>query len=335
MHVLITGGAGFIGSHLVEHHLKQGDKVYVVDNLSTGSMDNINLFTKNPNFQYQIEDILTWQHLAEAVLWADRVYHLAAVVGVFRVLENPINVLATNIAGCERLLRAVAASKWHPQVLIASSSEVYGSSPKQPLSENDPLIIESVTHSRWSYTISKLADESFSLAYAQKMKENITIVRLFNTIGPRQTGRYGMVVPRFVQQAINGEPITIYGDGTQTRSFCDVRDTVVKLDRLISNTDSINAIVNVGNDQELSIHDLALLIKKLTGSHSPIQHLTYEEAYGEQMDETLRRKPCLKKLNSLIRYQNKWSLEATINDLAEQQRLTLQKEDSRRTEVEP
>src|SRR3990167_2037680 len=297
MHVFITGGAGFIGSHLTEYHLNQGDKVYVLDNLSTGSMDNINLFTKNPNFQYETDDILTWKNLTEAVLWADRIYHLAAVVGVFRVLENPVNVLATNIAGCERLLRAVATSKWHPQVLIASSSEVYGASPRQPLSEDDSLIIKSAAHSRWSYTISKLADESFSLAYARKMKENVTIVRLFNTIGPRQTGRYGMVVPRFIQQAVNAEPITIYGDGTQTRSFCDVRDTVVKLDLLISNEKSTNEIVNVGNDHEISMNDLALLTKKLTHSHSPIQHLSYEEAYGEHIDETMRRKPCLKKLN--------------------------------------
>lgn len=324
MHVLITGGAGFIGSHLVEHHLNKGDKVYVIDNLSTGSMDNITPYANNANFQYEIEDILTWEHLTKAVLWADRIYHLAAVVGVFRVLENPVNVLATNIAGCERLLRAVATSKWRPQVLIASSSEVYGSSPKQPLSEDDALIIKSAAHSRWSYTISKLADESFSLAYARRMKEKITIVRLFNTIGPRQTGRYGMVVPRFVQQALNGEPITIYGDGTQTRSFCDVRDTVEKLDLLVSNDKSSNEIVNLGNDNEISMNDLALLTKKLTQSHSPIQYLSYEEAYGEPIDETMRRKPCLKKLDSLIRYKNKWSLEDTIKDLAQQQRLQAQ-----------
>jgi UDP-glucose 4-epimerase len=323
MHVFITGGAGFIGSHLVEYHLNKGDKVYVLDNLSTGCMDNITPYIPNPNFQYEIADILTWTHLTETVTWADRIYHLAAVVGVFRVLEDPVNVLATNIAGCERLLRAVASSKWHPEVLIASSSEVYGSSPKQPLSENDALIIKSAAHSRWSYTISKLADESFSLAYARKIAAKITIVRLFNTIGPRQTGRYGMVVPRFIQQAVKGEPITIYGDGTQTRSFCDVRDTVTKLDLLVSNEQSINDVINLGNDNEISINDLALLTKKLTQSNSPIQHLSYEEAYGEPIDETMRRKPCLKKLNTLIDYKNKWSLDDTILDLA--QRITLER----------
>lgn len=321
MHVLVTGGAGFIGSHIVDHHLKLGDKVYAVDNLNTGSMDNILPFAKHPNFQYEIENILTWSNLTQAALWADRIYHMAAVVGVFRVLENPVDVLATNIAGCERLLRAVASNKWRPHIIIASSSEVYGMTPKQPLSEDEPLIIKSAAHSRWSYTISKIADEAFGLAYAKKMDERITVIRFFNTIGPRQSGRYGMVVPRFIQQALDSSPITIYGDGTQTRSFCDVRDTVAQLDLLVSSGKSTNEIFNLGNDHEISMNDLALLIKKITQSDSPITHITYEEAYGEKIDETMRRKPCLKKINAIISYKNKWSLEDTIRDLAKQFRL--------------
>jgi len=317
MHVFITGGAGFIGSHIAEYHLSKGDQVYVVDNLSTGSLDNLKNCVKNNNFQYEIADILTWTGLTEAVHWADRVYHMAAVVGLFRVLENPIEVLATNIAGCERVLRAVSANKWLPQVLIASSSSVYGANRKQPHHENDDLIFKSSTKGLWAYALSKFTDESLSHAYAKKKGVKATIVRFFNNIGPRQVGSYGMVVPRLLQQAMNGEPMTVHGDGRQTRSFCDVRDSINMIDRLIDNPKSINEVVNVGSDREISIYDLALLIKRITHSQSEITYLSYQEVYGEELDDTPRRLPCLKKLDSLIRYTHQWSLEDTIQDLAE------------------
>ena len=325
MHVLITGGAGFIGSHIAEYHLNRGDQVYVIDDLSTGTMENIAGFMDNPHFQFEQDNILTCAHLARAVFWADRIYHMAAVIGFFRVLENPIDVLATNISGCERLLRAVAEDKWRPRVVIASSSSVYGGNTKVPHSEEDELILKSAAHSLWSYSISKLADESFALAYIRKKNARINIVRFFNTIGPRQTGRYGMVVPRLVHQAISGKPLTVYGDGEQTRSFCDVRDTVAMLDALVNNDKSVNEIVNLGNDHETSINELALLIKKITQSDSLIEHVSYEEAYNEQLlDDTRRRVPCLNKLKSLVSYKHQWSLKDTIQDLAQRQRLKLQ-----------
>ncbi|OGV26004.1 MAG: nucleoside-diphosphate sugar epimerase [Legionellales bacterium RIFCSPHIGHO2_12_FULL_37_14] len=315
MHVLITGGAGFIGSHLAEYHLKHHDKVYVVDNLETGLQSNLDFLSQNSNFEYEIANILTWPKLYEAVMWADRVYHMAAVVGVYKVLENPIAVLATNIAGCERVLRAVKDSKWATRLLIASSSEVYGTSARQPLIESDNLIFKSAAHSRWSYSISKLANESFGLAYAEEVTSKIFIARLFNIIGPRQTGEYGMVLPRFVNQAVNNKPITVYGSGKQTRSFCDVRDLVVMLDKLVSEDKAAGKIINVGKDAEISIEDLALSVKKLAKSSSIITHLSYKEAYGTLFEETKRRKPCLKKLSNLISYKYKWNLEDTILDL--------------------
>lgn len=315
MHVLVTGGAGFIGSNLIEYHLHKGDQVLGVDDLSTGSLNNIEMFQKNPQFRFEQADILTWNGLENAVAWADRIYHMAAVVGVYRVLEDPIKVLAINIAGCERLLRAVASSKWQPRVIIASSSEVYGPATLSPLKEDMILTIESGAKNRWNYAVSKLADEAFGLSYSRKLKLPITIIRLFNTIGPRQTGRYGMVVPRFVQQAVSGDPITVFGDGSQTRSFCDVRDTVVALDLLANNTDSIGEIVNVGNDHEVSIKTLAELVKHIAKSNSPIKFMSYQEAYGEDFEEIQRRRPDLSKLVRYTGFKHQWNLEHTITDL--------------------
>lgn len=315
MRILVTGGAGFIGSHICEYHLKRGDDVFAIDNLTTGVQDNFDFLSKNKNFQYEVADILTWPQLYENVLWADRVYNMAAVVGVFKVLENPVEVLSTNVLGCERVLRAVEASKWPTSLLIASSSEVYGVNAAQPLKENDDLVYKSAAQSRWCYSLSKLANESFGLAYAAKTKNNIVMARLFNTIGPRQTGRYGMVVPRFVKQAQSGESITVYGSGEQTRSFCDVRDMVVMLDKLMSRKKASGQIVNVGNDREISIRDLATMVKNITKSSSSIEYISYEKAYGVEFDETMRRKPYLKKLNSLISYEYEWILEDTIKYL--------------------
>lgn len=317
MHVLVTGGAGFIGSHLVEYHLAKGDHVHAVDNLSTGTLENIAPFENNPFFRFENENILTWSHMEKAVTWADRVYHMAAVVGMYRVLAEPIEVLAINITGCERVLRAAAAGGWKPRIILASSSEVYGPDHPVPLKEDDALNFQSGAVSRWNYAISKITNESYGLSYARKLHIPVTLIRLFNTIGPRQTGRYGMVVPRFVSQAVKGEPIVIYGDGKQTRTFCDVRDMVVMLDEVANNTKSIGQIVNVGGEHETSILQLAETVKQCAKSASQIKNISYEEAYGEYFEEILRRKPDLTKLYQLIPYKPKWTLERTIMDLIE------------------
>ncbi len=320
MHVLITGGAGFIGSHLVEYHLAKGDKVQVVDDLSTGSRENIAPFLGKPEFHFVQADILTWPELEKAAAWADRIYHMAAVVGVYRVLADPIKVLATNIAGTERLLRAISKGGWEPHVIIASSSEVYGHSAARELREDAELIIQSGARSRWNYAVSKLADEALGISYARKDGVPITIVRFCNTIGPRQTGRYGMVVPRFINQAIQNKPLTVYGDGTQTRSFCDARDTVVALDLLASNDASAGEIVNVGNNREISIRDLAKMVIQRTGSPSTIQYIPYLDAYGEEFEDITHRRPALDKLFRLTNFSHQWNLEQTLDDLAQRAR---------------
>ena len=315
MHVLVTGGAGFIGSHLVEYHLSRGDKVHAVDDLSTGSMDNVEPFLELPDFRFDQADILTWPGLEKTAAWADRIYHMAAVVGVYRVLAEPIKVLATNIAGSERLLRAVSAGGWKPHVVLASSSEVYGHTSAAELHEDADLHIRSGARTRWNYAVSKLADEALGLSYARKDGLPVTIVRFCNTIGPRQTGRYGMVVPRFVSQAAQGKPLTVYGDGTQTRSFCDVRDTVVALDLLASNRASAAEIVNVGNNREISIRQLAEMIIQRAGSQSPIKYRSYLEAYGEDFEDITHRRPSLEKLYALTGFKHRWDLERTLDDL--------------------
>jgi UDP-glucose 4-epimerase len=316
MHVVVTGGAGFIGSHLVEHHLSKGDKVHAVDNLSTGTLNNVQPFAPHPGYRFTQADILTWPDLDKAMNWADRVYHMAAVVGVFRVLEDPVGVLAVNIAGTERVLRAVKAGGWRPHVIVASSSEVYGQGQEGDFQENSQLAIESGATSRWNYAVSKLADEAFGLSYArEKNGQAVTIVRLFNTIGPRQTGRYGMVVPRFVEQALAGGPIRVFGDGTQTRAFSDVRDTVVALDLLASNPASAGEIVNVGNNQEISIKALAERIRKLAGSTARIELVPYHIAYGVEFDDIRRRSTSFSKLHGLTGFRPKWRLDDTLLDL--------------------
>ncbi|KTG17421.1 MULTISPECIES: NAD-dependent epimerase/dehydratase family protein [unclassified Guyparkeria] len=315
MHVLITGGAGFIGSHLVDLHLARGDKVHVVDNLSTGSLDNLAPHLDRPDFRFSEADIVTWPGLNESVGWADRVYHLAAVVGVFRVLERPISVMATNIAGCERLLRAVDHCGWRPQVLLASSSEVYGPRTDAYLREDMDLIIQPEAPPRWNYAISKLADEAFALSYARTKDIPVTVVRLFNTVGPRQTGRYGMVVPRFVRQAVDGEPLTVFGDGTQSRAFTDVRDTVVMLDQLADRATTAGVIVNVGSGNELSMNDLALRVIERVGSASRVERIPYEIAYGQEYVDIPHRCPDLTRLHQLIEHRPHWTLDATLDDL--------------------
>jgi len=315
MHILVTGGAGFIGSHIVEYHLAKGNKVHVLDDLSTGSQENILPFMENPNFRFDQVDVLTWKGLDRVAAWADHIYHMAAVVGLFKVLSEPVKTLAVNIAGCERLLRAAHAGNWNPKITIASSSEVYGKKTVAPFQEDVELTVGSIHSLRWNYATSKLANETFGSSYSRKFEMNITIVRLFNTIGPRQTGRYGMVVPRFVEQAVSNKPITVFGDGKQSRCFCDVRDTVVALDMLSSNPASKGQVVNVGNDREISIGELAELVKERAGSSSEIVYISYEEAYGEGFEDIQKRKPSLENLFELTQFKHKWKLEDTIDDL--------------------
>lgn len=316
MNVLITGGAGFIGSHVVEFHLSRGDQVHAVDDLSTGTAANLAAFEHQPLFRFTRADILTWPDLEKSVGWADRVYNLAAVVGMFRVLEDPVRVLAINIAGTERVLRACHSSGWKPRVIIASTSEVYAHGMEARFEEDAPLLVGVDSAPRWNYAVSKLANEMFGLSYSRRQRAvPITIARFFNTIGPRQTGRYGMVVPRFVAQALAGEPIRVFGDGRQTRSFCDVRDTVAALDRLASNPVSAGEVVNVGNNQEISILGLAERVRDLAGSHSPIEFVPYREAYGQEFEDIQRRRATFGKLKQMTSFQYRWTLDDTLREL--------------------
>lgn len=315
MHVLVTGGAGFIGSHLAEYYLAKRDEVYAVDNLSTGTLNNINGFMKNSSFRFAKADILRWRGLEEAVAWADRIYHMAALVGMFKVIQDPINVLAVNIEGTERVLQSMAKVNRNSQIVIASSSAVYGACDQEKFGEDKELKVCTGGPSRCNYAISKLTDEIMGISYLRKYNLRVTIVRLFNIIGPKQTDLYGMVVPRFVGQAVNGKPITVFGDGFQTRSFCDVRDSVVGLDMLAQNPVCNGEIFNVGNEHEISIQDLAGLIKKISGSRSPIKFVPYEEAYNQDFVDVPRRRPDLKKLFKHVKLKHKWKLEETLEQL--------------------
>ena len=324
MHILITGGAGFIGSHLVDLHLARGDQVHVVDDLSTGARANLVAHELNPNFRFDEADVLTWDRLGRVVGWADRIYHLAAVVGVYRVIAEPTQVLATNIAGFERVLRAARDGGWQPQVVLASSSEVYGHNDEQVLHEDQDLVVSTRAGTRWGYSVSKIADEALSLSYAQRFGIPAVIARFFNTIGPRQIGRYGMVVPRFVAQAMANEPITVFGDGAQTRSFCDVRDTVVALDALANSAGRDTLVANVGNDREISMTALAELVIARAGSRSQIRNVPLREAYGEDFEDIRRRRPDLARLRALTGFGHRFTLEQTIDDLVAAARLRLQ-----------
>ena len=315
MHVLITGGAGFIGSHIAAYHQAKDDLVHIVDDLSTGSLHNITPLLNEPNVRFHEADILVWPELERAAAWADRIYHMAAVVGMRRVLAEPTKTLAINIAGCERLLRAVRAGGWHPRIIIASTSEVYAVYKHEHFEEDADLIFHSGFNSRQNYALSKFVDEALALSYAHMHGFQVTLTRFFNTIGPRQTGRYGMVVPRFVEQAVDGAPITVYGDGKQTRSFIDVRDTVRALDLLAGLPATAGEVVNVGNDREISILELAELVRDRAGSRSPIQFVSYEDAYGAGFEDCRRRRPVLDKLRSLTHMSFQWTLEDTIDEL--------------------
>ena len=320
MKVLITGGAGFVGSHLAGLHLGRGDEVHVVDDLSTGRLENLGSYRGNERLRFEQADILVWTGITDACAWADRVYHLAAVVGVFRVLREPARVFAVNAAGTERLLRALRDSGSAARLLLASTSEVYGPENAGELDEETILHLHAATGGRWSYAVSKLASESVALSYGRQFDLGITVVRLFNTIGPRQTGNYGMVVPRFVSQAVAGEPITVFGDGSQSRCFCDVRDTVAALDALLDHSESVGEVFNVGGSREVEIGDLARLVRDRAESASEIEFIPHEEAYGEAVEEIARRRPRLAKLRRLIRFQPRHDLVSTLDELIRAER---------------
>ena len=300
MRVLITGGAGFIGSHLAEALLERGDDVMALDNLSTGSIDNISHLKQHPRFSYTIDSVENEPLLAELIDRADVVVHLAAAVGVKLIVEQPVHTIETNVHGTEVVLKI--ANKKKKLVLIASTSEVYGKSVNVPFSEDADLVLGPSSKHRWAYACSKLIDEFLALAYWKERKLPVIIVRLFNTVGPRQTGQYGMVIPNFVRQALAGEPITVFGDGTQSRSFTFVGDVVRAMVALIDEPRAVGQVFNIGNGQEITIGDLAEKVKTLTGSQSSIVRIPYDEAYESGFEDMPRRVPDITKVRALVGY---------------------------------
>ena len=307
---LITGGAGFIGSHLAERLLDLGHEVLVLDNLSTGSIDNIAHLKADKRFSYVIDSVTTEPLLAELIDHSDVVFHLAAAVGVKLIVEHPVHTIETNVHGTEIVLKH--ANKKKKLVVIASTSEVYGKSTDLPFREAADLVLGPSVKHRWAYACSKLIDEFLALAYWKENKLPVIVVRLFNTVGPRQTGQYGMVLPTFVRQALAGDPITVFGDGTQSRSFTYVGDVVDALVTLASEPRAIGEVFNIGNRGEISIRDLADRVKAFAGSSSPIQFIPYDEAYEEGFEDMPRRVPDISKLRSLIGYEPKVDLDEII-----------------------
>ncbi len=308
---LITGGAGFIGSHLAERLLERGDRVVLLDNLSTGSMDNIRHLKSHAQMEYHLDGIENRQLVAELVDDADAVVHLAAAVGVKLIVESPVRTIETNVNGTQMILEA--AAKKRKLVVTASTSEVYGKSTNIPFREDSDLVLGPTTKGRWSYAASKALDEFLALSYWKEKKLPVIVVRFFNTVGPRQTGRYGMVLPNFVKSALDNTPISIYGDGKQSRCFCDVRDTVESLVRLIDKPQAIGEVINVGNTEEVSIEGLAKLVKQRTNSTSPIEFVPYDQAYEPGFEDMMRRVPCVDKLQSLTGFRPRTPLNEIID----------------------
>lgn len=316
MHILITGGAGFIGSHLTNFHLRRGDTVEVVDDLSTGARENLLEVPGGEDVGFHHANLLTWRGLDQAVRRADRIYHMAAVVGMFRVLKQPLEVLKVNINATDRLLDAASRSPRSPQVLVPSSSSVYSALPAEDMHED--ISLPMCPHAPLlNYALSKLANEVQARAYYDQRGLRVSIVRLFNIVGPRQCALYGFVLPRFVQQALSNSPITVFGDGTQTRSFCDVRDAVAILDTIVGSEKCHGKPINVGNEQEVSIIDLAHRVKEITGSSSPIEFVPYEKAYGQSFEQIPQRRPILDRLHSLTGYRHQWTLDESILGLCD------------------
>jgi len=310
---LVTGGAGFIGSHLAEELLRAGHAVTVVDDLSTGSIENIEPLTSEVRFRYVIDTILNRRLMAELVDWADIIFHLAAVVGVKLVVEDPVRAIRTNVRATEIILELAAPKR--KKVVFTSTSEVYGKTSRVPFREDDDLVLGAPWRSRWGYACSKALGEFLALAYWREYGVPVVIARLFNTVGPRQTNRYGMVIPTFVCQALRGEPITVYGDGQQTRSFCWVGDTVRALVALAEHPGAVGQIFNVGSDEEVRIVDVAHQVKALTGSVSPIVFIPYDRAYGDDFEDMRRRVPDLTKIRALIGYRPTVRLEEILRQV--------------------
>jgi UDP-glucose 4-epimerase len=315
MRILITGGAGFVGSHLAEALLARGDEVYVLDNLSTGSIANISHLKEHPKFHYTIDSVTNEPVLAELIDRADVVVHLAAAVGVKLIVESPVHTIETNVHGTEVVLKH--ANKKKKLVMIASTSEVYGKSATVPFAEDADLVLGPSSKHRWAYACSKLIDEFLALAYWKERKLPVIIVRLFNTVGPRQTGQYGMVIPNFVRQALAGQPITVFGDGTQSRSFTYVGDVVRAMVALIDEPRAVGQVFNIGNGSEISIGELAEKVRALAGSTSEIVRIPYEQAYEAGFEDMPRRVPDIGKIGALIGYSPTVELDEILTRVVE------------------
>jgi UDP-glucose 4-epimerase len=313
MRYLITGGAGFIGSHLAEALINKKHDVFIIDDLSTGSIKNIEHIRNNPRFYYAIDTIFNEPILAELIDQSDVIFHLAAAVGVRLIVESPVRTIETNISGTETVLKL--ASKKKKKVFIASSSEVYGKSEKIPFKESDDTILGPTFRSRWSYACSKAIDEFLSIAYWREKKTPTVIARLFNTVGPRQTGSYGMVIPRLVKQALCGEPMTVYGTGKQSRCFTAVADVVDAMIKLVNANKAVGEVFNIGSKNEITINELARKIKAKTGSKSPIKHIPYDKAYESGFEDMLRRVPDLKKIDKAIGYKPTKNIDQILDEV--------------------
>jgi UDP-glucose 4-epimerase len=316
MRALITGGAGFVGSHLAEALLARGDEVYVLDNLSTGSIENIEHLKAQRAFHYAIDTVMNEPVVAELIDRVDVVFHLAAAVGVRLIVESPVNTIETNVHGTEMVLKI--ANKKKKKVLVASTSEVYGKSEVVPFREDADLVLGSTSKGRWSYACSKAIDEFLALAYHKEKRLPVVVVRLFNTVGPRQTGRYGMVIPNFVRAALQGRPLQVHGDGAQSRCFTYVSDVVGALVRLAEHPEAVGRVFNIGNDtEEIAILELARRVIARTRSKSEIQMVPYDQAYEEGFEDMRRRVPDLTRVRALIDYAPRVQLDEIIERVAE------------------
>ena len=315
MKALVTGGAGFIGSHLTERLLKDGNKVAIIDNLSTGNLENIEIFKNHAGLEFVEGDIRNTELIEPLVEQSDVIYHLAAAVGVKLIAEDPVHTIETNIGGTEIVLNT--ANKFGKKILIASSSEVYGKSEAVPFLEDDDIVLGSTCLSRWSYACTKAVDEFLGLAFYQQYGLDVIIGRFFNTIGPRQTGQYGMVVPRFIQKALKNETLQIYGTGKQTRCFCYVADLVKAIIGLMNCRQASGKVYNIGNNEEITIEELADKIVKITGSRSKKEFVPYEIAYGRPMEDMMRRVPSVERIKKTIDWEPKTSLDETLKLITE------------------
>jgi UDP-glucose 4-epimerase len=318
MNILITGGAGFIGSHLSEALLGLKHQVMIIDDLSTGRMENITPFRTNPGFSFAIETITNETVMDRLVSECDLIYHLAAAVGVDLIVNYPVEVIERNILGTEAVLRL--ANRYRKPVFLASTSEIYGKSEQVPFSEEDDRLLGPTTKSRWSYSSSKAVDEFLGLSYYKEKGLPVIIGRFFNTIGPRQTGQYGMVVPRFVRRALDGEPLTVFGDGEQSRCFAYVTDVVGAVIALLDHSEAVGEIYNIGNDVEITINELAKRVLSVTGSSSSIEHIPYDRAYESGFEDMRRRIPDLSRIKKLTGYRPKIQLDEMIQNIAESMR---------------